>query len=49
MNYRPTAHYLQYFLLGKKDSLGVELKIPADGELGSMLDSCAVLVGVAPP
>lgn len=29
--------------------LGVELNIPADGELGSMLDSWAVLVGVAPP
>lgn len=28
---------------------GVVLKMPADGELGSMLDSCVVLVGVAPP
>lgn len=38
--------------LGKQKTshlLGVELKIPAEGELGSMLDSCAELVGVAPP
>lgn len=38
-----------YFVYHARNLLGVVLKMPAEGEPGSMLEICEALVGVVPP